>query len=63
MIYGDDDYDYDDDAVDPHLREKTKNQPSDSVADAWQQNICKSWTVLGSRIVKPWPASGALKMS
>ena len=33
---GDDDDAIDDGDLDPHLREKTKNQPCDSVADAWK---------------------------
>ena len=36
---GDDDDAIDDGDLDPHLREKTKNQPCDSVADACQQNV------------------------
>ena len=36
---GDDDDGIDDGDLDPHLREKTKNQPCDSVADACQQNV------------------------
>ena len=36
---GDDDDAIDDGDLDHHLREKTKNQPCDSVADACQQSV------------------------